>query len=242
MHRFYSPSLSPHQKHFRLEDPQEVNHLSRVLRLHSGDECELINGCGALARVRLITVAKQWVDVELVAYSQSSPTGRSRITLVCALPKKSVFDDIIEKCTELGVDEIVPVITERTEVAPSNDAAGRMNARFKSVVISASKQCKRLWFPRIHPVIPLETAVEMLARDGKTLVIPWLGGERVFLHDALRGRPDGEYVFFIGPEGDFTSREADDLVNRGAIAVSLGDTVLRIETAAIAVVAYARLA
>ncbi|MBF0595314.1 MAG: RsmE family RNA methyltransferase, partial [Candidatus Omnitrophica bacterium] len=103
MHRFFCASLEAQLKHLRLEDPQEVHHCVRVLRLHPGDELELINGRGALARARFVTAGKHWLDLELLTYEQSPQRIAPGVILVCALPKKSAFDDIIEKCTELGV-------------------------------------------------------------------------------------------------------------------------------------------
>jgi 16S rRNA (uracil1498-N3)-methyltransferase len=251
MHRFCCCSLEPSQKQVRIDDPVEVHHIVRVLRLHPGDEVELINGRGALARGRLLGSSKSVVEVEVLAYDEKPRANMPRVILACAIPKKSKFDDILEKSTELGVDEVVPIVTDRTEVSPSKEAVGRMEARFNNVIVSASKQCKRLWFPTVHPVMRFEAAVDMLVKDGNALFIPWLEGERAPLKEALsevrsqKSDAKGQrsaVVFFIGPEGDFTSVEAAYAKSHGAVPVSLGDTVLRVDTAAIAVVAYAHFA
>lgn len=244
MHRFYCASIAPHLQGCKIDDPDEVHHIIRVLRLKVGEDIELINGLGDLAVGRLRSVSKTDIEVELIKYQDGSCPENVKIVLACALPKKSKFDDIIEKCTELGVDEIVPLVTERTEVVPCKGARERMSGRFNKVVLSASKQCKRLWFPKIHPVTPFEDAVNIFAKDGNLMCIPWLEGERRTLKDIL-SRLDTDlnlkcFVFFIGPEGDFTSKEVAVATGKGAIPVSLGGTVLRVETAAIAVTAYAR--
>jgi 16S rRNA (uracil1498-N3)-methyltransferase len=245
MQRFFLPSLDQSRKQFLMEDCDEVHHITRVLRLTSGDEIELINGCGLLARARIGAVTKQRIEGELLLCVQKPRVFKAGIVLVCALSKNSKFDDIIEQCTELGVDEFVPVVTARTEVVPSKEALCRMNDRFNRIVVSASKQCQRLWFPVLHPVMKFESAVDLMADKGNTLFFPWLEGKRVLLKEALANAEsvpaqDGSLVFFIGPEGDFTFAEGAYALNKGAIPVSLGETVLRVATAAVAVTAFAR--
>lgn len=245
MHRFYCSTLAHQLQQVTIDDPGEVHHLSRVMRLHAGDVVELINGRGGLGRVRLLTISKTAVVTELLDFAQAPAKGSFKSILACALPKRSAFDDIIEKCTELGVDEIIPLITDRTEKAPSKAALLRMSERFSKVVLSASKQCKRLWFPVIHSPMTSQCAVDRLAIEGNALFFPWLEGERRPLKDAFADKNDSllkAAAFFIGPEGDFTPAEAAYAISHGAIPVSLGETVLRVETAAVAVIAYAHLA
>ncbi|MBF0386674.1 MAG: 16S rRNA (uracil(1498)-N(3))-methyltransferase [Candidatus Omnitrophica bacterium] len=242
MHCFYCVHLSPHREQLIIDDPDEVHHLARVLRVRPGDEVELVNGRGVWGRARCLKIAKQTVEVVLLQCQETPVFNSVRTVLACALPKRARFDDIIEKCTELGVDEIVPLITERTEAAPNQEALLRMAARFNKVVLSASKQCKRLWFPVVYSPMLFSQAVDVFAIDGNALYFPWLAGERKLLKDAMGQSSDKilkARVFFIGPEGDFTAAEAAYAVGKGAVPVSLGATVLRVETAAIAVAAYA---
>ncbi|MBF0620024.1 MAG: 16S rRNA (uracil(1498)-N(3))-methyltransferase [Candidatus Omnitrophica bacterium] len=244
MHRFYCTLLSLNHQSPVIDDPDEVHHLSRVLRLKAGDEVELIDGQGGVARVTLSEVSKSKVVSRLQAFERVPALSRGRIVLACALPKRVKFDDIIEKCTELGVDEIVPLITERTEVSPSIDAMSRMAVRFRKVVLSAAKQSKRLWFPKIHPVMPFKSAVDLFSSSSNGLFIPWLEGARKPLREtelSTLAFGKGNVVFFIGPEGDFSPQEAAYAIRRGATPVSLGETVLRVDTAAVAVIAYAHI-
>lgn len=244
MHRFYCANLSEGLRQICVNDPDEVHHLARVLRLSAGDDIELLNGRGGLALAKIQHVSKTDVATEILRYCEAPLDSHAPIVLACALPKRSKFDDIIEKCTELGVDQIIPLITERTEVSPSQDALSRMNARFNKIAQSGSKQCKRLRFPLIHQALSLQAAVDLFAVERNTLLIPWLEGERRSLKEAWQasgvGGNKGAIVFFIGPEGDFTPEEAAYACCKGAIPVSLGDTILRVETAAIAVTSFAR--
>ncbi len=241
MHRFYCAALLQQQEPLVIDDPDEVHHIARVLRLRPGDAVELINGQGALGAARIIGISKQHIQVELLEEVRSFLPSPVKIILACALPKRSKFEDIIEKCTQLGVDEIVPLVTKRTEIVPSKEAVLRMGIRFNKVALSASKQCQRLWFPVVYPAMALETAVDLFAKESNALYFPWLEGKRTLLKEALDRREPrpGAVVFFIGPEGDFSPEEADYTIRKGAVPVSLGETVLRVETAAVAVISYA---
>ena len=170
------------------------------------------------------------------------PSPGIRITLACAMPKKAKFETIIEKCTELGVDRIVPLATERTEFVVEGERADKKNERFFRVAMNAAKQCKRLWFPEISAPVTFVQAVKELSQPGAGLFIPWLEGDRMSLSQALAARRDVmELVFFIGPEGDFTPEEVQLALKAGALPVSLGENVLKVDTAAMAVVAFARM-
>ena len=237
MQRFFCPSLQQISALAGIDDAAEVHHLTRVLRLKEGEAVELLNGQGLAGRGRIACLGKDRVDVQIDAVETAPAPAAPRCILACAIPKRSKFETIIEKATELGVDEIVPLVTARTEYHTSRDKA----ERFDEVMRSAARQSRRLWFPRVHPVMPFTRSVEVLAVEGNRLFIPWLEGGRVLLKDAFAALPlpaPSAIVFFIGPEGDFTPPEAALLIGRGAVPVSLGATILRVETAAIAVAAY----
>ena len=236
-HRFFTPFQKTDQKAI-LEDADEFQHLSKVLRLKKSDEVELINGQGGLARgvIEEIKKASAVINLREVVFSPSP--SKVKVTLACAIPKRAKFETIIEKCTELGVDRIVPLITERTEFILDGKKAVKKTERFGRVAMNAAKQCKRLWFPEISaPVLFVEEVKEASSRDAG-LLIPWLDGERIPLIKALAAKAGAaELVFFIGPEGDFTPDEVRTAIEAGAIPVSLGENILKVDTAAMAVVA-----
>jgi 16S rRNA (uracil1498-N3)-methyltransferase len=229
-HRFFIPFQKTDQK-IILEDADEFRHLSKVLRLKKGDEVELINGQGSLARgiVEEIKKASAVIFLQEVSFIPQRPGVK--ITLACAIPKRAKFEAIIEKCTELGVDRIVPLITERTEFLLDGERAEKRSERFARVAMNAAKQCKRLWFPEISEPTSFMRAVKNLS------------GPHAGLLDQALMRQAGmkECVFFIGPEGDFTPQEIQLALKAGALPVSLGETVLKVDTAAMAVVAFARM-
>jgi 16S rRNA (uracil1498-N3)-methyltransferase len=240
-HCFFTPFHKTDQK-VTLDDQDEFQHLSKVLRLKEGAPIELINGEGYLARGVVQELKKSSAVIVLHEVSFISRISGVRITLACAIPKKAKFETIIEKCTELGVDRIVPLITERTEFVLDGEKADKKGERFGRVAMNAAKQCKRLWFPEISAPTLFAQALKGLSVGGAGLFIPWLEGERISLGQALAQKAQAkDLVFFIGPEGDFTADEIQLAREAGAVPVSLGENVLKVDTAAMAVVAFARM-
>jgi 16S rRNA (uracil1498-N3)-methyltransferase len=243
MHRFYSTNVSISSRAVSIDDPDELHHLKSVLRLKLGDEVEFVNGQGLLARGILNLLTKTRAEAKIDRVETFSRKTGPRIVLACALPKKAKFEYILEKVTELGVDEIVPLVTERTEVVVGKTKAERKDQRFFRVVLNACKQSRRVWFPEIHPVMTFTDALKTFAGESNALFIPWLGGERSSLKKVFEDTSwmdVAKVVFFIGPEGDFTPQEVALAVKSGAVPLDLGEMVLKVDTAAVAVVAYAK--
>ncbi|MFA5261399.1 MAG: RsmE family RNA methyltransferase, partial [Candidatus Omnitrophota bacterium] len=145
-----------------------------------------------------------------------------------------------EKTTEIGVTEIIPIITQRTEIRLNDERAGRKQSRYEKIAINAAKQSQRNTLPIIHPCQTFNDAVSRIARTG-ACVIPWLGGEKKLLTEVLESRkPETSVMVFIGPEGDFSSNEVEQAIKAGAIPVSLGKNVLKVDTAAIVSVTLIR--
>ncbi len=235
-HRFFCP-FGHEEREVMLCDPDELQHLSKVLRLKVGDQVELINGCGGMASGCLKDIARSAACIIINEASFTSKSDPLKVTLACAIPKKAKFETIIEKCTELGVDRIIPLITERTEVDLTHDRIGKKSERYERVALNAAKQSRRLWFPQIDAPMDFNEAIKTLSSTRAKLLIPWLEGKRLPLMEAMADSPDGEVVFLIGPEGDFTKAEVDMAIDLGAIPVTLGINVLKVDTAAIAVAA-----
>lgn len=240
MHRFYTPQLTARSTRLEISDPGEIHHIRDVLRLGSGQRVELIDGKGLVARgviadVRAVAVR---VNVEEV---RTEPARTPRLILACAIPKKGKFENIIEKTTELGVDEIIPLQTQNSDVIIKADKAGRKQERYVQVAVNAAKQCQRATVPGVHPPTPFGAALDLLLPAGPVLM-PSLSGDRRPLLTALSGlERSAPWAVLIGPEGDFSAGEYAQAHDRGCLPVSLGPTVLKVETAAITTVAVARL-
>lgn len=218
-----------------LSDDEAV-HVARVLRMKAGESIRLVNGHGAEAFGRLVEVGKRkvFVEVDEVRREERRPSGL--ILVVAPTKHTDRFEWLLEKATELGVEEVVPVWTQRSERKTEK------HDRWDKVLVAATKQCQRLWKPKLHPACDLN---ELHAR------IPSLKGRpgavahcmdqvegvptRVAWTSWMKGKPSAWLA--IGPEGDFSAEEVQGLVQTGAAAVHLGELRLRTETAGIAAVA-----
>ena len=241
MHRSYIEHAQFNTEHISITDPDEIHHLKDVLRITAGDPITLFNGEGGEAEGKVLSVHKDRIDITILqCRSAADEKDARRILLACAIPKKTKFEWIIEKATELGADEIIPLNTARTEFHVTKDRSDRKSSRYKTVCINAAKQCRRPTLPKLHPITSFDSVLDMI--DTETMaMIPCLFGNRVALKQALADHPAPKILILIGPEGDFTPEEAGRAVNRGAIPVSLGETILKVETAAVSVLAFARL-
>ena len=144
---------------------------------------------------------------------------------------------IIERVTELGADEIIPLRTKRTEMDLKGDRLAKMIARYHDVAVNAAKQSGRLRVPVIHPVTDLTVVLKSFP-ERTTVFIPSLSGERKNILEAFKAVPSSSRVaFLIGPEGDFTPAEIEEAVTRGFRIVNLGRNVLKSDTAGLAALA-----
>ncbi|MBF0619157.1 MAG: 16S rRNA (uracil(1498)-N(3))-methyltransferase [Candidatus Omnitrophica bacterium] len=238
MNRFVAPDLTLSSREIVLKDSEEVHHAFHVLRVREGDTAEFVSGNGVLAEGRIVSVGKSRLTAEVVHCAVVEKPGSPSIILACALPKRAKFEMILEKAVELGVDGVVPLITARTEARGAE--GGGKDGRYARVLLNACKQSKRVWFPELYPVMSMEAAVKKFCVPGAAAFIPWLEGERQHIRDTMPARPPASIVFFIGPEGDFTAEEIELAKQCGVKPVSLGNTTLKVDTAAIAVVSFAR--
>ncbi len=209
----------------------EARHLGSVLRLQRGDKVELFDGAGSLASATVSAVEKNKVTLDIEHVGRSEPPKSCRIIIAVSVPKGRRFDWLIEKCTELGVDRICPVIFERTVKQPANPKTA---GRWKNLAVSAAKQCKRLFLPVIDSPATLLDALEMLTAQYPQCRI--IAGGLSDDCPPLAKQPFGktDVAVIVGPEGGFTENEQSLLQGRGVVFVRLTDTVLRIETAAMA--------
>ncbi len=209
----------------------EARHLSTVLRLNIGGEVELFDGAGALACATITGLHRDRVTLTVDSVQRTPQSGRGQIVIAVSIAKGERFDWLIGKCTELGVDRIMPVLYERTVKQSRNP---KTVERWEYLIIAAAKQCRRLFLPRIDPPQPLSEILQTTKNDypqGHIL----LGSLNAQTPSLIIQKFDlSDVIAFVGPEGGLTEKEQDLLKNRGAKSVCLTDTTLRIETAAIA--------
>jgi 16S rRNA (uracil1498-N3)-methyltransferase len=241
MHRAFSANTDFRKSIITITSFDEIHHLSHVLRLKKGDELCVFNGQGEEAAGRILTVSKKGIDIKIDARKSLESLSGITLTLACAVPKKSKFEWIVEKTTELGVDRIIPLRTQRTEVFWEGEKGKNKQQRLLKVAANAAKQCQRRRVPHIDPQLTFPEALKFIA-PGDTACIPCLEDPRQPLNHVLRDSPFLKHViFFIGPEGDFSPEELVLARAAGCQPLSLGPFVLKVDTAAVGVVAAARL-
>ena len=216
----------------------QLHHLKNVLRAKQGTRISLLNGTGQEAEGEIISITSKLAEVKILSCVKiESP--HPDIILACAIPKKSKFETIIEKATELGVSAIIPLNTKRTEVNLSGDRLKTKIIRYQTIALNAAKQSKRSTIPEIRPIATLEETVEELKND-TIIYIPRLMGATQNILDSFTKNINPEKIaFLIGPEGDFTEEEYNFAQNNNCIGISLGKTILKVETAALCSVACA---
>jgi 16S rRNA (uracil1498-N3)-methyltransferase len=241
MHRFIATNADLSQKRLTITENKEIHHLTNVLRLQTEEKIVIFNGNGqeVLAKITGLTPTK--IEIALIAPVKNSPKNTITLTLACAIPKKTKFETIIEKCTELGVDRIIPVLTQRTEIHLNAQRQEKKQQRYATVAINAAKQCQRNFLPSVdHPTNFHEVLKSLSSTDAA--FIPCLNGERKNLLSSFDLKPHHQNVIlFIGPEGDFTPKELHTALSVGCIPVTLGPNVLKVDTAAISSVACVKL-
>jgi 16S rRNA (uracil1498-N3)-methyltransferase len=222
-----------------LADAGQVHHLRDVLRLAAGDEIEVFDDGGHECLCTIERLERESVTLRVKSRREVSPR-RARLMVACSLPKKGM-DDIVDKLTQLGVDTIVPMRTERVVVRLGEEAARARVERWRRMARAAAEQSHRSDVPEVGPVTDFGQIVSS-AGGFDLKLIPTLSGDRKTLGEAVEGPRPSSILVLIGPEGDFTDREVETARKAGFLPMSLGDQVLRVDTAAIAVASYLRVA
>ena len=210
----------------------QAHYAITVLRLGPGDPVELFDGRGVLARTTLVEIDPPRVRIETITRTERGESPLSTV-LFQAIPKGKRWDTILEKSTELGVEAIVPLQTERTVVKVSAPRAGGKQERWEKITAAAARQCGRSRIPEISAPRSLKEALEAYP-DLMHLVAHTGGAGRRSLSEAFASRADhseGSIGVWIGPEGGFTSQEVQLLEAAGAIPFHLGSRILRADTA-----------
>jgi 16S rRNA (uracil1498-N3)-methyltransferase len=220
-------------------------HLSRVLRARAGDRVTLFDGRGGEADAEVVSIERDRTLLALGARRQIAAPAGPRIVLLQSLARGDRMDWIIQKTTELGVHEIVPVAAGRSVARlPAADAAPR-RARWEKIAQEAARQCGRADVPAIAEPRPL---AEAIANPDGGVEHDHL---RLTLWEASRGRPLRAAVadplpaivtLLVGPEGGFSEEEVAAAAKSGFEIVGLGPRILRVETAAIVAVAVVQFA
>lgn len=230
--RFHCTDLSPGLVSL---PPAESRHAASVLRVKAGREVILFDGKGREANAKVVRVSGREVQVEVETVVRHPFETYRRIALAVAMPRAHRQGFLIEKCTELGVETIWPVLAERSVTKPRKDAIGKWNRR----AIEAAKQSGRKWVPVVERPETFEHWLERCDQF-EAVAIANRGERTPLFGEFLETRPTARSVLvLVGPEGGWSDREVQLALDAGAVCVSLGEMILRTETAAVAACAVA---
>lgn len=208
-----------------------AEHLVRVLRARIGQEFDIVADA-VVRRGRVVTIGDKRVEFEL-GEGIPAETASIQLTLLLAIFKFDRMEWAIEKCTELGVTRIVPVIAHRTDPHLASGSVKRVE-RWRRLALQASEQSRRTTPPEITDPIKFREALTLPANLKIALSE---AEEQIQLLEVARCSEAGEILLTIGPEGGWTKDESELFQKNGWLAASLGPTILRAETAAIAATA-----
>ncbi len=235
MHRFFVDGVNAQNDNIIITG-DDVNHIKNVLRLKSGDEILVGDGNGMDYQCRIEDIAQDMITASIVDVFKNAAELPVKITLFQGMPKSDKLELIIQKAVELGAYEIVPVLTKRTVVKIDDKKAGKKIDRYNGIAESAGKQSGRGIIPEVKPFMTFKQAIDY----AKTLdmnLIPYEEAKGIeYSREVIKDIKSKKSLgIFIGPEGGFAKEEVDMAVAMGAKCITLGNRILRTETAGLAV-------
>jgi 16S rRNA (uracil1498-N3)-methyltransferase len=210
---------------------EDVKHIRDVLRLRTGDKIEAV--CEGFIYIgKILRIEKNLVTVKIAEIFKGNGEPSFNIILYQGIPKGEKMDFIIQKCTELGVKEFFPLLTERTvvKVKDKNKEKSKIT-RWTKIAKEAAQQSKRDLFPKIDDIISFDDMIELI--KGENIIVPYEEEKNNRIRDAIKSIKNGRVNLIIGPEGGFAQKEIETLRGIGANTVTLGPRILRTETAGI---------
>lgn len=233
MHRFFIKQEDIDNDNITIEG-EDVQHISRVLRLKEGDKIVLCDQAGTDYNVIISDISKHVIKTTIIDKGPSMGEPSIEVVLYQGIPKSTKMDLIIQKCTEMGITRVVPVLTTRTIVKlESLKDEEKKVSRWSKIAEEAAKQSARGIVPHIDMPMSLEQAL----KDSQKLdivIIPYELERDISVKAALQGKTAKSVGFFIGPEGGFDTLEIDKAKQNGVVPVTLGYRIMRTETAGFA--------
>ncbi len=223
MQLFYSSDINPETEFFSF-DKEESKHIVRVLRKKENDIIHITNGKGFLFECEIISALEKKCEVKIID-NQFFESKCYHLHLAVAPTKMNDrYEWFLEKATEIGIDEITPIICEHSERKEIK------SERFEKILLSAMKQSLQYYLPKLNPVISFSDFIKQKA-EGQLYIAHCEETDKKELAKEVKSK--GKITILIGPEGDFSQKEINLALTNGYIPVSLGNTRLRTETAGI---------
>ena len=203
---------------------------AKVLRLRAGEEVTVVTPSGGQCDCRVIENNL----LKVVGRKKCENEPDVFVTLYQALPKGDKMDYIVQKCVELGVGKIVPMISARCVSRPDEKSLQKKRARWQKIALQAAMQSRRGIIPQVAECVSFAQAAELTRANEQTVFFYEMGGDSV--KDIIKGKP-GTIGIFIGSEGGFEPSEVETVLKKGGRAATLGKRILRAETAPLAAMA-----
>jgi len=225
MHIFYTPDIT--QTTYTLNE-EESKHCVRVLRLPVGALVNLVDGRGGFYTAEITSDNPKKVSMKVLKV-ETEFHKRNHYLHIAVAPTKNIdrMEWFLEKATELGIDEITPIITDRSERRVVKED------RLNKVITSAVKQSIKAYHPKLNEAVSLSTLFKTPFEGTKLIAHCIDNQEKKYISELII--PHHKYLVLIGPEGDFTPEEVNLALNKGFKPLTLGDNRLRTETAALSV-------
>ena len=230
MRRFFCESITNTTAVITGDD---AHHIARVLRMKAGDALSLCDGAGNEYDAVITGITQDAISCAVGERRASEAESPVKVTLFQCLPKTGKMELIVQKCTELGVFSIVPVLSARCVVVPNKDYE-KKRERYNRVALEAAKQSRRAMIPQVLPLVELKK-IDVNAFD--LFLVAYEDESTVSLKQALHAASPKTIALLIGPEGGLEEGEVSRLMQSGALSVSLGKRILRTETAGMAMLA-----
>ena len=239
MHRFYVDNLSELNKSVTIEG-EDVNHIKNVLRLTVGDSITISDGSSRDYECVIASISDV-VTADIVDIHDCNAELPVKLRLFQGVPKADKFELIIQKAVELGAAEIIPVMMERTVVKLDDKKQDKKLERYRKIAEAAAKQSRRGIIPEVSSYISFKNAVKTLTEaDDKVkrlILVPYESAEGMdYARNIIASAGEYDEIdIFIGPEGGFADSEIELAKKNGASIISLGNRILRTETAGLAI-------
>jgi 16S rRNA (uracil1498-N3)-methyltransferase len=214
----------------------EAHHAIRVLRLRNGEKVVVLDGAGHESHCEVSGHTGKSVSLKVLD-RKTFPPPPCAVTLIQAIPKAKLIESIIQKATELGAARIVPILSERVVTHLDAESAEAKAEKWQQVAVEAIKQSGNPWLPKVDPPLPLDRFLSRKEKFDLALVGCLAPGSRhprewIDKFFSEHKRLPGSACVWVGPEGDFTAGEYAAIQGSGALPITLGPLVLRVETAA----------
>lgn len=228
MHLFYDPTLTFEQKVHTLSE-EESKHACRVLRLKEGNEISLLNGNGFEFHARITDANPKRCTVEIESVKEEKVPPYSIHIAIAPTKNNDRLEWFLEKATEIGITEITLLL------CTNNERKQTKEERFEKILISAMKQSKRLFLPKLNSLTSFK---DFITKNPKGLIAHCYEGEKYTITESFL---KNDCPILIGPEGDFSKQEVELALQSGYKTITLGENRLRTETAGLYAVMQAKI-